>query len=242
MINTISDNIFVVRQGILAAAEEAGRDPNTIRLIGVSKTHPATRVHEALAAQLHDFGENRVQEAEQKIGELSADRAQLCWHLIGHLQSNKAKKAAQLFDYVHSVDSFRLAEALSRQRIALGLAPLKILLQVNVSGEASKEGFDLSQWQQQPQQLHAWLPEVEQILGLAGVQVCGLMTIAPIGSHAAAARPYFASTRALRDWMAARYPEASWQELSMGMTDDFPAAIAEGATMVRVGRAIFGAR
>ena len=249
-----------------AAARHAGRAPDEVRLVGVSKTHPAELVAAALAAGLRDFAENRVQEAEPKIAALAHERSNITWHLIGHLQSNKAKRAAALFDMIHSIDSLHLAQALDRAIGNRGLkiedrgsyAPasildpqssmlsspgrLPILLQVNVSGEASKDGFDLADWETDRARLDAFVGEVEQILALPRLAVRGLMTIAPWGDDPEAARPTFRSARRLRDVLAQRFPSADWAALSMGMTDDFEVAIEEGATIVRVGRAIFGAR
>ncbi|MBC8163851.1 MAG: YggS family pyridoxal phosphate-dependent enzyme, partial [Roseiflexaceae bacterium] len=158
------------------------------------------------------------------------------WHLIGHLQTNKAKRAAGLFSVFHTVDSLKLAAALSRHREG---QTAEVLLQVNVSGEASKEGFVLAGWQEQAAVLDQFCAEIEQLLALPALRVVGLMTIAPYGRDPL---PTFRATRQLRDTLAARFPSADWSQLSMGMTDDFEAAIAESATMVRVGRAIFGER
>lgn len=238
---SIAANIAHVREQIAAAAHAAGRDPNTITLVAVSKTHPPERVAAAIAAGVNDLGENRVQEAVEKIAALAAYRPPVRWHLIGHVQRNKAGPAAEHFDLVHSVDSLRLAEALDRRAAAVGRR-LPILLQFNVSGEASKEGFELPGGHTNQAGLEAFLPDLAQIVALPALEVRGLMTIAPIVEHPDAARPIFGALRELRDTLAAHFPQASWHELSMGMTDDFPAAIAEGATIVRVGRAIFGAR
>jgi PLP dependent protein len=237
----IAANIARVREQIAAAALAAGRDPAEVTLVAVSKTHPPELVAAAIAAGITDLGENRVQEAVEKIAALAGYRSQLRWHLIGHLQRNKAGPAAEQFDLIHSVDSLRLAEALDRRAAALGRR-LPILLQFNVSGEASKEGFDLPGGRANLVGLEALLPELAQIIALPALDVRGLMTIAPVVDHPDAARPVFSALRELRDELAAHFPQASWGELSMGMTDDFIAAIAEGATIVRVGRAIFGAR
>jgi uncharacterized pyridoxal phosphate-containing UPF0001 family protein len=279
---TIAARIDLVQKRVAAAARRAGRAPAEVRLVGVTKTHPVEVIAAALAAGLHDFGENRVQEAEPKIAALDRERANITWHLIGHLQSNKAKRAAGLFDLIHSVDSLHLAQVLSRtmdetrdkrqeirddeirdkrqetrdeiasvqspvSRLLSPVSPLlspavPILLQVNVSGEASKEGFDLAGWEQRPTQLDAFLEQVEQILALPRLAVRGLMTIAPWGDDPEAARPTFRAARRLRDALAQRFSAADWTGLSMGMTDDFEVAIEEGATIVRVGRAIFGER
>ena len=254
--DTIAMRIDSVRERIAAAARRAGRSPEEIRLVGVSKTHPPELVAQALAAGLRDFGENRVQEAEPKIAALATDRNAITWHLIGHLQSNKAKRAAMLFDVVHSLDSLALGKALARGvgswELGVGSSlsspqppapnPLPVLLQVNVSGEASKNGFDLAGWEERPDLLDGFFDEVEQLLALPHLRVGGLMTIAPWGDDPAAARPTFRSAQRLRDTLAPRFPAADWSALSMGMTDDFEVAIEEGATIVRVGRAIFGSR
>jgi pyridoxal phosphate enzyme (YggS family) len=240
-ITTIAERIAQVRERIAAAAHTAGRDPASVTLVAVSKTHPPEVVATAVAAGITDLGENRVQEAVSKIAALADLRPQPRWHLIGHLQRNKAGPAAEHFALVHAVDSLRLAEALDRRAAALGRR-LPILLQFNVSGEASKEGFDLPHGAANRASFEALLPELEQLLALPALEVRGLMTIAPIVEDPDAARPIFRTLRELRDELAQIFPQATWNELSMGMTDDFPAAIAEGATIVRVGRAIFGAR
>jgi pyridoxal phosphate enzyme (YggS family) len=246
-VDTIATRIESVRERITQAAKRAGRSPDDIRLVGVSKTQPPELVAQAFAAGLRDFGENRVQEAEPKITALVADRDAIRWHLIGHLQSNKAKRAASLFDLVHSVDSLHLAEALARgvgsRELGVGTpTPLAVLLQVYVSGEASKDGFDLAGWETRPDRLDTFFAEVERVLALPQLRIGGLMTIAPWGDDPAAARPTFHSAYRLRDALAQRFPAADWSALSMGMTDDFEVAIDEGATIVRVGRAIFGLR
>jgi PLP dependent protein len=254
--DSIATRIEAVRERIVVAARRAGRSPDEIRLVGVSKTHAPELVAQALAAGLRDFGENRVQEAEPKITALVAERSAITWHLIGHLQSNKARRAAALFDLIHSVDSLHLAEALARGVGGPGVGvrssapspqpltpnPLPILLQVNVSGEASKDGFALAGWEQRPEVREAFFAQVERLLALPALRVGGLMTIAPWGEDPQAARPSFRSARQLRDALGRRFPDADWSALSMGMTDDFEVAIEEGATIVRVGRAIFGAR
>ncbi len=237
--NPIAENITRIRAQIAEAAVHAGRNPNEVRLIAVTKTHPPEIAVLALAAGVYDLGENRVQEAESKILAL-ANHKPSTWHLIGHLQSNKAKRAAQLFDMIQSVDSLRLAETLDR--FATERAhPLDILLQVNVSGEASKDGFDLADWQQRQEILNAFTHDIERITQLPNIRIRGLMTIAPIGTLTES-QQYFQVTRLLRDQLQQRFPECDWSQLSMGMTDDFTAAIAEGATMIRIGRAIFGSR
>ncbi|MGH2523948.1 MAG: YggS family pyridoxal phosphate-dependent enzyme, partial [Anaerolineales bacterium] len=224
-----------MKDRIAAAAQRAGRDAAEITLVAVAKTHPATVVSAAAEAGLTDFGENRIEEALPKMASVRAAGVEdhLRWHMIGHVQSRKAREVAHAgFVLVHSVNSFKLAERLSRHAAGSGRAQ-PILLECNVSGEASKAGFaawgDPSGWE-------ALLPDAEQILKLPGVRVQGLMTMAPIVRESEAARPFFARLRELRDYLAQRLPDADWRALSMGMTDDFEAAIAEGATILRIGR------
>jgi hypothetical protein len=234
--NSLAENIAHVQDRIRLAAERAGRDPAEVTLVAVSKTRPPEMVAAAAAAGLGDFGENRVEEAGPKIAAVQA--AGLRWHMIGHIQSRKAGDVAQAgFALVHSVDSVKLAERLSRLAAQAGRVQ-PVLLECNVSGEASKEGFaahDRALWEKR-------LPEFESMLRLPGLRVLGLMTMAPMLPEPEAARPFFSRLRKLRDYLRLNLPQAGWQELSMGMTDDFEVAIAEGATQVRVGRAIFGAR
>jgi PLP dependent protein len=268
---TIATRIERVQDRIVAAARRAGRAPEEVRLVAVTKTHPPELIAEVIAAGVRDLGENRVQEAEPKIAALAARGPSVTWHLIGHLQTNKAARAAALFDVVQSIDSLKLAAALDRHVLGAtmgqadnetgrqgqagvdeSLTPsplhpftrssLPILLQVNVSGEATKEGFALAGWEARPEVSDAFVTQVEQILALPHLSICGLMTIAPWGDDPQQARATFRATRRLRDELARRFPAAAWPELSMGMTDDFEVAIEEGATVVRVGRAIFGER
>jgi len=235
---TLSENISKVKGRIAEAAQRAGRDPAEITLVAVTKTHPAEVVRAAAALGLTDFGENRIEEAAPKM--LSVADPALCWHMIGHVQSRKARDVAIAgFGIVHSVDSLKLAERLSRfAEEARRVQP--VLLECNVSGDDAKAGFAAHN----PASWDKLLPEIEKILALPGIRAQGLMTMAPIVPAPGAARPYFARLRELRDYLRARLPpgEGDWRVLSMGMTDDFEAGIAEGATMVRIGRAIFGER
>ncbi len=244
---SIEQSLNRVRERIAEAALRAGRLPDDVALIAVSKTFPAEAVLEALAAGQQDFGENRVEEALAKKTQVSlAIGLSLArWHLIGHVQSRKAKDAVGEFELIHSVDSYKLAEVFSRRAIALAVPSLnRVLLECNVSGEASKEGFDLADWQTDRAKFEAFAQSVAGMLALPQIQVCGLMTIAPIVEQAEQARPVFASLRALRDALRERFPTQTENltQLSMGMSDDFEIAIAEGSTMVRLGRAIFGGR
>ncbi len=218
---SIPDNLRRVRERIAAACERAGRSPDEVTLVAVTKGFPAAAVAEAYDAGLRDFGENRVQEAVPKIEALAASGRSPRWHLVGHLQTNKVKLAVGLFAILHSVDSVRLAQAISRH----ARKAVPILLEVNVAQEASKFGFS-------PQELPSALDEIAR---LPKLEVRGLMTVAPLTDDPETVRPVFRRLRELRD-------AAALQELSMGMTDDFEVAIEEGATMVRVGRAIFGPR
>jgi pyridoxal phosphate enzyme (YggS family) len=236
------DALNRIQQRINTACAQANQPSDSVRLIGVSKTHPTNTVHVAWQAGLRDFGENRVQEAEQKILELAAIRDNITWHLIGHLQRNKAKRAVQLFDYIHSVDSLELAQALDRHCGDLGLPAKRILLQCNVSGEASKEGFNAQGWESSATIRNDLSDIVRQIGALPHLQIAGLMTVAPYAEDAELVRPVFVSLRQLRDVLLDVIPHHTLTELSMGMSGDVDVAIAEGATMVRVGRALFGER
>jgi PLP dependent protein len=225
----LADNIAHVRSTIAEAARQAGRTPGEVTLVAVSKTMPVALVRMAYNLGVSHFGENRVQEALPKIEAFHPEG--MYWHMIGHLQSNKAGKVVAPFDYVQSVDSLHLALALDRYADQHGKR-LPVLLQVNVSGEASKEGIPLAR-----------APELaRQVLALPHIEVQGLMTIAPLVENAEEVRPVFRKLRMLRDRLRIELPGGAWQHLSMGMTDDYSIAIAEGATIVRIGRAIFGER
>lgn len=226
----IADRVAAVRERIARAAERASRPPGDVTLVAVSKTFPAESVRDAFAAGVRHFGENRVQEATDKIEALSDLRpAGLRWHLIGHLQSNKARRAASLFDVIHSVDSADLAERVAGAAAASG-RNLPVLVQVDLAGEETKSGVP-------PE----GLPEaLARMRALAGLRVSGLMVLPPL-LDAEDVRPYFRRLRALRDEMAEQ-GLLDGGDLSMGMSHDFEVAVEEGATMVRVGSAIFGAR
>jgi pyridoxal phosphate enzyme (YggS family) len=239
---SIADRLTGIRGRISAAARSAGRDPSSVRLIAVSKTFPIDAVREAYAAGQRDFGENRVQEALQKIAALQAGTALqektgstdllIRWHLLGHLQTNKARKAAPAFAMIQSVDSVDLLRKIDGAAGESGQSP-EMLIQVDLAGEATKYG--------------AAPAEVPRLLEAAGAlratRIVGLMTLPPVPETPEDARPYFRRLRDLRDgWLAAGVPAPMLRELSMGMSGDFEVAIQEGATMVRVGTAIFGSR
>ncbi|MGE5725351.1 MAG: YggS family pyridoxal phosphate-dependent enzyme [Acidobacteriota bacterium] len=227
------ENLAAVRERIAAAARRAGRRPEEIALMAVSKTFPPPVIREAYEAGQRLFGENRVQEFAEKATALSG-LAGAEWHMIGHLQSNKAAKAAELFSAVDSVDSLRLAEKLNAAAQKANKR-LPALIEINVGSEAAKSGAAPDS------------PELEQLLAAAvslqALQICGLMTIPPFTEDPQQARPYFRRLRELRDQIAARHlPGVSLDVLSMGMSHDFEVAIEEGSTCVRVGTAIFGER
>jgi len=233
----IAANLERVRERMADAARRADRNPEEITLVAVTKAIEPAMVKQAIALGLRDFGENRVQEAEWKIPLLP----EATWHMIGHLQRNKVKKALLIFDMIHSVDSLRLAQEIDRRASRIG-ARVPVLLEVNLSGEATKYGFRIAPRVTRGEEKEAFFSYVEEILRLYHLEVRGLMTMAPLVAHPEEARPYFQRLRGLREELRERFPQASWEELSMGMTDDFEVAIEEGATMVRIGRAIFGER
>lgn len=227
MPDTLAERLALVQQRIADACARAGRTPDEVQLVTVSKTHGPDRIEEAVSCGLTVFGESRIQEARAKI---PLCPGHLQWHLIGHLQTNKVKQAAPLFDVVHSVDSERLLEAYNAACTEAGRTT-RIFLQVNVSGEGSKFGIA-------PDQLPALL---ERSCSCMNLEVVGLMTIPPFAEEAEKARPHFARLRALRDETAARCG-VPLPELSMGMSHDFEIAIEEGATVIRIGTAIMGER
>jgi PLP dependent protein len=228
-------NLRSVQARIRDAALRSGRCPDEIELIAVTKSQPPKTICKAYELGLRHFGENRVEEAASKVGQLPAD---IRWHMIGHIQSRKANRVIALFQWAHSVDSLKLAQRLDRLWAEPGKR-FPVLLEFNVSGEETKHGFPAWHWEHDNQQQELLLEAMRQIVSLPNVSVQGLMTMAPIVTEPEAARPVFASLRQLRDRLAARFPEANWHHLSMGMTDDFEVAIEEGATLVRIGRAIF---
>jgi len=230
---SIAENICALQEQIADAARRAGRAPEEIALMAVSKTHPASTIREAYEAGLRLFGENRVQEFAGKAAELSG-LAGTQWHMIGHLQTNKASKAAELFGAVDSVDSVKLAEKLDASAEKLG-RKIGVLIEVNVGGEAAKSG--VAPGSRELEELLVAAPRFEAL------QFSGLMTVPPHTEDPESARPFFRSLRELRDSIARRnLPAVGMETLSMGMSHDFEVAIAEGSTCVRLGTAIFGER
>ena len=226
--SSIAENLERVREQIALAAANANRSVDDVGLVAISKTHDAEKVREAIEAGQTLFGESRVQEARVKIPELPSN---VRWHFVGHLQKNKIRHALPLFELIHSVDSLALAQDINRIAEENGLHP-RVLLEVNVAGEGSKFGF-------KPETLRA---EMEGLLGFSRLSILGLMCIPPIADdEAEASRKYFVQLRELRDRLQTEF-HVDLAQLSMGMTQDFPIAIEEGATLVRVGTAIFGER
>jgi PLP dependent protein len=232
----IRENLKRVEERIEQACAQAGRHRDEVTLVAVTKTRSLEEVLAAYACGLCHLGENRVEELETRRPEVAQAVASdpPSWHMIGHIQSRKAARAAAVSDVVHSVDSFRLAQRLEHAAAALGRV-LPILIEVNVSGEAAKYGFDAAT----PAAEGELMQTLGQMEELAHLSVQGLMTMAPIVPEPELARPVFARLRQLRERLRQELPYSSWAQLSMGMTDDFTVAIQEGATLVRIGRAIF---
>jgi hypothetical protein len=231
-------NIATVRAQIAEVAQRIGRRPEEILLVAVSKTQPIESIKLAYELGITHFGENRVQEALPKIAAWNPPNVH--WHMIGHLQTNKANKVMGQFDCIHSIDSLDLAERLNRSIASSNLASPNltdgqrqpVLLQVNISGETSKQGIESSRV----------ISLARQIAALEHLEIQGLMTLAPLVDNPEKARPVFQALYKLRNRLQNEVPECSWHHLSMGMTDDYQVAIEEGATIVRIGRAIFGER
>lgn len=223
----IAENLERVREQIASAVAKSGRSPDDVDLVAITKTHSAETILEVIEAGQTLFGESRVQEARAKISELPSN---VRWHFVGHLQKNKIRHALPLFEMIHSIDSLPLAEDINRVAQEEGFHP-RVLLEVNVAGEGSKFGFSSDHLREQ----------MEALLALPRLSILGLMTIPPLAEEAAASRKYFTELRELRDRLQSEF-RVDLAQLSMGMTQDFPIAIEEGATLVRVGTAIFGQR
>lgn len=225
---SIRENLERIREKIRVKSELVGRDPQEITLVAVTKTVEADRIEEAIAAGVNIIGESRVQEAKEKYGKVES---KIIWHLVGHLQRNKAKDAVKIFDLIHSVDSAKLAKEIDKQAKKVGKIQ-KILVEVNASGEESKYGLS-------PEEVITFLKEVS---GFPNIKVEGLMTMAPFYENPEDCRPYFRKLRELREEIKAEnIKDVEMVYLSMGMSSDFEVAIEEGSNMVRIGRAIFGA-
>ncbi len=226
---SINENIVSVRNRIKQASEKAGKNPDEIKLIAVSKTFPADYIIEAINCGIKDIGENKVQEASGKYPAIGKD---VCWHLVGHLQTNKVKKALEIFDYIHSVDSFHLAEEINKRAGILNKI-VKILVEVNTTSEASKFGVGKCEC----------IDFVKKISSFENFMIMGLMTIGTFSENPEDSRTYFAKLRELKEKLEdCNLGKSKMKYLSMGMTNDFEVAIEEGANMVRIGTAVFGKR
>lgn len=225
----VAERLVAVRERIAAACDRTGRDPTGVGIVAVTKTHPVSAVEAALAAGLRDIGENRVQELEAKVEAAGRDAAR--WHLIGHLQRNKAKRAIELSDLIHSIDSVRLARKVSDDAMRLGVQ-VEGLVQVNVAGEETKGGFEGP----------GILDDLRAVCELPGLRVVGLMTMAPFTDEERVLRPVFAAVRTIAEEAERTVPGFEARHLSMGMSNDFEIAVEEGSTLVRLGTVLFGER
>ncbi|MEJ5310659.1 MAG: YggS family pyridoxal phosphate-dependent enzyme [Anaerolineae bacterium] len=240
----IPTNLARIRTRIAEAALRAGRDPDTVRLVAVTKTCPVEAILVAWESGQRDFGENRPEEGAPKVidtaARLAAANEKPVWHMIGHVQRRKANLVVAHFDVVHAIDRLALAQKLSALAVEAGRV-LPVLLECNVSGETSKYGYFAAGWERDLDLREHLYTEVAAVSTLPGLRLEGLMTMAPIADTAETVRPVFASLRALRDVLRERFPGIALPHLSMGMTDDFEVAVEEGATLVRIGRGIFAA-
>jgi pyridoxal phosphate enzyme (YggS family) len=236
LVSTIRENYQSALDQIARAARTRDRDPDAVRLVVVTKSQPIEVVQAAIEAGVRILGENYPEEGVMKIQSL-AEQSGVEWHMIGHVQSRKARLVIDHFALLHSLDSLKLAQRLNRFA-AEGNRVLPVLLEFNVGGEESKSGWeasDESQW-------NAFMPEISALLDLPNLRIQGLMTMPPLETNPEDARRYFAQLRHLRDHLATQFPKTSWDELSMGTSADYAVAVEEGATLVRVGTAIVGAR
>ncbi len=240
---TIQHNVATVQAIIAAACARVGRLTDEVTLVAVSKQQPIADIVAALEAGISHFGENRVEETQAKIAALQAQHPYLqpIWHMIGHVQSRKAREVATCFHTIHSLDSLKLAARLNQFANETNRT-IQAYIQVNISGEDTKSGFEVDQWAQSPTQRDALWTFVTELEQFSILQTLGLMTMAPYTDDPEASRPVFVALRHLRDALSNDFPTLVWDHLSMGMTNDYAIAIEEGATLVRVGRAIFGER
>ena len=232
----IRRNLDIVQERIVNAAQKAGRTPGEIKLLVVTKTHPVEIIEYVLEAGANNLGENYVEEARGKIIALE-QYSQCKWHMIGHVQSRKSSQVVEYFNFIHSLDSVKLAQRLSAQAREKNKT-LPVFLEFNLSDEDSKSGWRFNS----ETNLEALLPDLEKVINLENLQVCGLMTMPPYFENPEHARPYFRKLYRLRELLQRKFQYVDWKELSMGMSGDFEVAIEEGATWVRIGQAILGAR
>jgi PLP dependent protein len=236
LVSSIRENYQFTLEQISNAASKSHRDPNEIRLVVVTKSQPIEVAQAAIAAGVRILGENYPEEGVMKIQSLTGQSG-VEWHMIGHVQSRKARLVAEHFALLHSLDSLKLAQRLDRFAAEYDRV-LPVLLEYNVGGEETKSGWDASE----ESRWSALLPDVSAILDLPNLRVHGLMTMPPLETDPNAARRFFQRLRALRDHLASQFPQVDWHELSMGTSADYTVAVEEGATLVRVGTAIVGAR
>jgi pyridoxal phosphate enzyme (YggS family) len=232
----IADRYLETRDNIARIAEGCGRNPQDIQLLVVTKGHRADHISEVIEAGARMLGENYLQEAVEKM-EFLEKSAEVDWHMIGHIQSNKAKDVVERFDFIHSIDRYKIANRLSRYAVESNIV-LPCLLECNVSGEESKYGWPLwnsDQWAE-------FFITVEEVIKLKGITIEGLMTMPPYNPDPEKSRPVFKKLVELKDQLRRRFPDQTWEHLSVGMSDDYPVAIEEGATIVRIGTAIMGPR
>jgi pyridoxal phosphate enzyme (YggS family) len=234
--SSIRERYLRTLDNIASSARKANRPPESVRIVVAAKSQPLEILQSAIEAGIGIFGENYAEEAIEKIQALKPQSA-VEWHMIGHVQSRKAKLVVEYFALLHSLDSLKLAQRLDRFAAESGRL-LSVLLEFNVGGEMSKQGFAASDESRWPE----LLPDVQAIAALPNLKVQGLMTMPPLSTDPEAARAYFQRLRRLRDFLAKRIPQAEWHELSMGTSVDYPVAVEEGATLVRIGQAILGPR
>lgn len=246
---SITQNLATVRQSIHEACQRAGRASESVKLVAVTKQRTPEEVIAALKAGVRHIGENRVEDAAPKIAVVNSilpkDILAPTWHMIGHVQSRKADGIIQNFQVIHSVDSVKIARRYDnfvREFFTKKAARPQILIEINISGEATKEGLLAHRWKNDPSQRHYLWTFIKEMAAFTHLQLVGLMTLAPYEAEAEQTRPIFAGLRELFEALKNDFPTIAWRELSMGMTNDYPIAIEEGATMVRIGRAIFGER
>ena len=242
---SIAANLELVYDEIAAACQRANRHPEDVKLVAVTKKRSPQEIVAALQAGIVHVGENRLEEAEEKIPQVNAllptNPSNIVWHMIGHIQSRKAKDVVQNFQVIHSLDSLKLANRYNRFAAEAGNTP-DVFLEINISGETSKAGIAADQWKNNQQQRKALWDIIEAMGQLPSIRLIGLMTMAPYVAEPEITRRVFADLRELRDNLANDFSQFEWRELSMGMTNDYPIAIEEGATLIRIGRAIFGER
>lgn len=237
----IADNIAIVQEQISNACARVKRNETDVTLVAVSKTQPEMLILAAIEAGLTHFGENRLEESQVKVPSINGQvEASPIWHFIGHIQSRKTKNVVPLFDVIHSIDRLKIARKLSDTGQELGKT-IDVMLEINISGETAKHGFVASNWKNDPKMKDALWQNIVEINAIPQINVRGLMTMAPFYANMEATRPIFAGLAELRDELQQSL-DIDLPDLSMGMTNDFPVAIEEGATIVRVGRAIFGER